>query len=52
MLSDGVDTFVEVGTGNVLCGLLRRVSRDASCQPAGTVDTVEKVVAELCPGAG
>jgi [acyl-carrier-protein] S-malonyltransferase len=45
--ADGFDTFVEVGTGNVLCGLIRRIDRDAVCYPAGTVETVEKVIAEL-----
>ena len=47
MLADGFDTFVEVGTGSVLCGLVRRIDRDAVCYPAGTVETVEKVLAEL-----
>ena len=47
MLADGFDTFVEVGTGNVLCGLVRRIDREAVCYPAGTTETVEKVLAEL-----
>jgi [acyl-carrier-protein] S-malonyltransferase len=47
MLADGLDTFIEVGTGSVLCGLIRRIDRNAICSPAGTVETIEKVVAEL-----
>jgi [acyl-carrier-protein] S-malonyltransferase len=47
LLDDGFDTFVEVGTGKVLCGLVRRIDRSATCFPAGTVETVEKVIAEL-----
>jgi [acyl-carrier-protein] S-malonyltransferase len=47
MRGDGFDTFVEVGAGNVLCGLVRRIDREAVCYPAGTVETVEKVIAEL-----
>ena len=47
MRADGFDTFVEVGTGNVLSGLVRRIDRDAVCYQAGTVETVEKVLAEL-----
>jgi [acyl-carrier-protein] S-malonyltransferase len=47
MLADGFDTFIEVGTGNVLCGLIRRIDRSAVCYPAGTVETVEKAIAEL-----
>ena len=47
MLDDGIDTFIEVGTGSVLCGLIRRIDRSAACHPAGTVESVEKVIAEL-----
>jgi [acyl-carrier-protein] S-malonyltransferase len=47
MRADGLDTFVEVGTGKVLSGLVRRIDRDAICYQAGTVETVEKVLADL-----
>jgi [acyl-carrier-protein] S-malonyltransferase len=47
MLGDGIDTFIEVGTGSVLSGLIRRIDRDVACHPAGTVESVEKVIAEL-----
>ncbi len=47
MRADGFDTFVEVGTGKVLSGLVRRIDRDAVCYQAGTVETVEKVLANL-----
>jgi [acyl-carrier-protein] S-malonyltransferase len=45
--ADGFDTFVEIGTGNVLSGLVRRIDRDAVCYQAGTVETVEKVISDL-----
>jgi [acyl-carrier-protein] S-malonyltransferase len=47
MRADGFETFVEVGTGNVLSGLVRRIDRDAVCYQAGTVETLERVIAEL-----
>ncbi len=47
LLDDGFDTFVEVGTGSVLCGLIRRIDRGATCYQAGTVESVDKVLAEL-----
>ena len=45
----GCDTtgIVEVGAGNVLCGLVKRIDRSATCYPAGTVDGIEKVISEL-----
>ena len=50
MLADGFDTFIEVGAGNVLSGLVRRVDRTARCAQAGTVEQVEAVIAELGGG--
>ncbi|MFZ5787544.1 MAG: ACP S-malonyltransferase [Acidobacteriota bacterium] len=41
MASDGYDTFVEVGPGNVLSGLIRRVARGVTTVQVGTADQVE-----------
>lgn len=42
MLGDGVQRFVEVGPGKVLCGLLRRIDRGATCAPCSDVNTVNE----------
>lgn len=47
LLDDGFDTFVEVGAGTVLSGLVRRVERSARCLAAGTVEGLEATAAEL-----
>lgn len=47
MLADGYDTFVEIGAGNVLCGLVKRIDRSATSYAAGTVEGIEKVISEL-----
>jgi [acyl-carrier-protein] S-malonyltransferase len=47
MLADGFDTFVEVGTGRVLSGLVKRISRDAVCLHAGTVESITETLAAL-----
>lgn len=41
MLDAGVDRFHEVGPGNVLTGLLRRIEKSASCMALGTPNDVE-----------
>ncbi len=47
MLDDGIETFVEVGPGKVLAGLVRGIRRTARVFPAGDPDGVEAAVAEL-----
>jgi [acyl-carrier-protein] S-malonyltransferase len=47
MRADGFETFIEVGTGNVLSGLVRRIDRDAICHQAGTVDSIETIIEAL-----
>jgi [acyl-carrier-protein] S-malonyltransferase len=47
LVADGFDTFVEIGAGNVLSGLVRRIHRPAKCYAAGTVAGVEKVLDEI-----
>lgn len=48
MLSEGVDTFVEIGPGKTLTGFLRKIHREAKVYNVATWEDVEKVAGELC----
>ena len=43
MVANGMTTFVEVGSGSVLSGLLRRIDRSVKGIPFGTPDDIEKL---------
>jgi len=45
MTADGFGTFVEVGPGGVLSGLIRRIARDAATIQVGTAEQVEAYLA-------
>jgi [acyl-carrier-protein] S-malonyltransferase len=47
MARDGVDTFVECGPGEVLCGLIRRIVPDRRTKSAGDPESLSRVAAEL-----
>jgi [acyl-carrier-protein] S-malonyltransferase len=47
MLDDGIDTFVEIGSGSVLSGLVRRIDKSAQCYQAGTVEGIEETLRAL-----
>jgi [acyl-carrier-protein] S-malonyltransferase len=44
LIEEGIQTFVEVGPGEVLCGLMRQIERNASCLNAGDTESLEKAV--------
>ncbi|NLM94573.1 MAG: ACP S-malonyltransferase [Firmicutes bacterium] len=45
MLADGAKTFVEVGPGKVLGGLIKRINKEAAIYQAGDLSGLEKLVA-------
>ncbi len=47
MKDRGVHRLVEIGTGKVLSGLVRRIDRDLEALNAGTPDEVETLLAQL-----
>ncbi|HVR71413.1 MAG TPA: ACP S-malonyltransferase [Vicinamibacteria bacterium] len=52
LVRQGVDTFVEVGAGTVLSGLLKKIAPGTRVLGVQDPDTLEKAVAELRPAAG
>jgi len=40
MVGGGISTFVEVGPGKALSGMIRRVSRDVTVHQAGTAEAI------------
>ena len=44
MIDDGVDTFIEVGPGKVLSGLIRKINSDAAVYNVENSETLKNVV--------
>lgn len=47
MAADGVTVLYELGSGNVLTGLTRRINQDLNAMAAGTPDAIEELAAKL-----
>lgn len=47
MKADGVDTLIEIGSGKVLAGLVRRIDREMSAMSVSDPDGIEKFLATL-----
>jgi len=47
LISEGVNAFVEIGPGKVLCGLMRQIDRSATCLNVGDEASLAKTVEQL-----
>jgi [acyl-carrier-protein] S-malonyltransferase len=47
LIAQGVDTFIEVGPGKVLCGLMRQIDRSRTCFNVGDEASLTKTVETL-----
>ena len=44
MVNDGITRFIEVGSGKVLSGLVKRIHRDSEILQCGTIDQLETLL--------
>jgi len=47
MLEAGVNTFIELGPGNVLAGLMKRIEKKATVISVNSIEGVDKALTEL-----
>jgi len=47
LIADGVETFVEVGPGKVLCGLMRQIDRSKTCLNVEDESSLQKTLGQL-----
>jgi len=47
LIAKGVERFVEVGPGKVLCGLMRQIDRSKACANVGDEASLEKMLEQL-----
>ena len=47
LVADGIDTFVEIGPGGVLAGLIKRIDRSVTMLSIGTIDDLDAAEATL-----
>ena len=51
LIAQGVETFIEVGPGKVLCGLMRQIDRSKTCLNVGDEASLTKTVEALSKAA-
>lgn len=47
MIASGADTFIEVGPGNVLCGLISKIDKNVRTFAVSDKESLEKCIAEV-----
>ena len=47
MNSEGIDTFVAMGAGNTLCGLIKKIYPEAACHAVSDAQSLEAAVSAL-----
>jgi [acyl-carrier-protein] S-malonyltransferase len=47
LIEQGVEIFVEIGPGKVLCGLMRQIDRSKTCLNAGDEASLTKTLQQF-----
>lgn len=50
MIREGIDTFIEIGPGSTLTGLIRRISKDVRTYNVSDAESIAKIVSEVSNG--
>jgi [acyl-carrier-protein] S-malonyltransferase len=51
LIAQNVNTFIEVGPGKVLCGLMRQIDRSKTCLNVGDETSLTKTLEQLAAPA-
>ena len=51
LIEQGVQTFVEIGPGKVLCGLMRQIDRSKTCLNVGDEASLTKALEQARCGS-
>jgi [acyl-carrier-protein] S-malonyltransferase len=46
LAANGYTSFIEVGPGKVLRGLVRRIDKTLACQGSGDLESLKKILSE------